>query len=289
MPVRRPALAMRRSVPRVALLLLVLSAPAWPQPSPGIVATYGLRALPERVITLPDWLREASGLAVTGDGRLLTHGDERGVVGEVDLVTGVVVRAFSLGHPPVRADFEGVAIAGDRIFLSTSDGALYETRDAPRGVARFTRYDTGFGARCELEGLAFEPVAQVLLFGCKVPREKRLIGHLTLFRWSVASARAATPDRLSVPLVAITARTGTATFRPSAVEIDPRTGHLVVVAGPERAVVELTTRGEVVDGTRLTRAHRQPEGITFVGDSLLVIADEGGKQHATLSIYRRAH
>ncbi len=61
------------------------------------------------------------------------------------------------------------------------------------------------------------------------------------------------------------------------------------MAGPERAVVEITTRGVVVDGARLTSRHRQPEGLTFVGDSLLVIADEGGKQHATLSIYRRAH
>ncbi len=199
---------------RVALLLLVTSTPVFAQSARGAIAAFGLRAQPERVITLPDWLREASGLAVTADGRVLIHGDERGVVGEVDLATGAVTRRFALGNPAVRADLEGVARAGSRIFLSTSDGQLYETSEGSRGVAPFSRLETGFGARCELEGLAYEPVEQVLLFGCKVPREKRLNGYLTLFRWSVASGRAATPERLSVPLAAITARTRRRPFAP---------------------------------------------------------------------------
>ncbi len=283
----------RRRSARIALVIVTsiatiaqgLSA----QSTRSVVERFALGGRAAAVFELPDWLREASGLAVSADGRILTHGDERGMVAEIDLATRTAKARFSLGRPPIRGDFEGVATAGHRIFLATSDGVLYATDDTSRGRARFTRHVTGFGDRCELEGLAYEPDAQVLLFGCKVPREKTLEGFVTLFRWSVARAAPASPDRLSVPLASIATRTGCAAFRPSAVEIDPVSGHIVVLAGPERALVELTKQGALIDGVRLGERHRQPEGVTFVGDSLLLIADEGGKHHATLSIYRRGH
>lgn len=287
------SLGRRRRSARIAMVIVTsiatITQTIGAQSTRSVIARFALGGRAAAEFELPDWLREASGLAVTADGRILTHGDERGMVAEIDLTTRTARASFSLGQPPIRGDFEGVATAGHRIFLATSDGVLYVTDDTSRGRARFTRQATGFGDRCELEGLAYEPEAQVLLLGCKVPRDKRLEGFLTLFRWSVAHAAPASPDRLSVPLATMATRTGCASFRPSAVEIDPGSGHIVVLAGPERALVELTTQGALVDGVRLGDRHRQPEGLTFVGDSLLLIADEGGKHHATLSIYRRGH
>ncbi|MGH7713878.1 MAG: hypothetical protein ACREOG_21540, partial [Gemmatimonadaceae bacterium] len=62
-------------------------------------------------------------------------------------------------------------------------------------------------------------------------------------------------------------------------------------AGPERLLVEATARGVVIASHLLGRQlHPQPEGVTFVGDSLLVIADEGGrgKGHGSITCFRRA-
>src|ERR1700730_16935273 len=45
---------------------------------------------------LPDQLKEIAGLALTPDGRLLTHGVKRGRVFEIDYRRGMIVKEFSL-------------------------------------------------------------------------------------------------------------------------------------------------------------------------------------------------
>ncbi|HSH75825.1 MAG TPA: hypothetical protein VLA09_09090, partial [Longimicrobiales bacterium] len=71
---------------------------------------------------LPGRLDEISGLAVTTDGRLFGHDDERAVVHEIDPGAGAVEKRFSLGDPPLRGDFEGIAVVGERFFMVTSGG-----------------------------------------------------------------------------------------------------------------------------------------------------------------------
>ena len=238
--------------------------------SGGVLAAFDLRGRAARQVTLPHALREISGLAVTDDGRVLAHDDERGVIYELDYRRGAIVKAFSLGAPPIHGDFEGIAVAGPRIFLMTSTGLLYETREGRDGASvPYVRYDTGLGALCELEG----------------PHTRALVGMVTLFRWSVEQRRPAA-SRVSIGLAAIVSGTGTRGFAPSAVERDPRSGHYVVVAGPERAVAEVTRDGALVAARLLPRGlHRQPEGITFVGDSVVLISDEGGDRRGTLTWY----
>jgi hypothetical protein len=239
---------------------------------------------------LPAPLREISGLAVAPDGRVFAHGDEQGIVYELDAARGTVVGAFSLGRVPPRDDFEGIAFAGARLFLVTSTGRLYETRVGADGAAvPFTVVDTRVGAACEIEGLAYDPTDAALLIPCKRPYDAALRGSVTLFRWSVARGALAAPPRISVPLADVVRGTKLTEFHPSSVERAPRTGHYVIVAGPQHALVEVTPAGAVVATRTLpARVHRQPEGITFLGDSAALIADEGGSKRGTLTVYRRA-
>jgi hypothetical protein len=241
-------------------------------------------------VSLPKGLLEVSGLAATAQGKVLAHADERAIISVLDGPGGAVERWFSFGRPPMRGDFEGIATVGSRVFLLTSTGVLHEGREgAHESAMPYRNKDTGFGAQCELEGLAYDARAQVLLLPCKVPRGPALRGRLTIFRWSVTREVPADPPQLSVVIDGVTAHTGTKGFHPSGIDVDPVTGNYLLVAGPERAVVEVTPQGAVVAGSTLPKkAHAQPEGVTFVGDSLLLIADEGGKARATLTTYRRA-
>ncbi|MBC7895259.1 MAG: hypothetical protein H7066_07585 [Cytophagaceae bacterium] len=289
---------MRRfsSVVPLAALVLTGAAFSW-MPSagqgrsrPSALEAFNLRKAVGTQVALPKGLLEVSGLAVTAEGRVIAHGDERAIISILDGPGGTVQRWFSLGRPPMRGDFEGIATVGPRIFLMTSQGILHEGREGAAEVAMpFTSKDTGFGAQCELEGLAYDARAQVLLLPCKTPLVPAGRGRVTVFRWSVSRAVPADPPQLSVPLDGVTAHTGTKAFHPSAIDVDPVTGNYLLVAGPERAVLELTSRGEVVGGVSLPRKlHKQPEGIAFVGDSLLLIGDEGGTGRGTLTTYRRA-
>lgn len=269
---------------------VLLAASAWHPPlgQSTALGRFDLRRRAARQVPLPAALREVSGLAVDARGALYAHADERGVIDQLNVSTGRIIRSTTIGTPPIRADFEGIAVAGRQLVVLTSDGQLYSAALGTNGsVGEFTRTDTGLGKWCELEGLAFDPARDLLLIGCKLPVRPSRTHHVTLFRWSRAARRLAQPDRITVPMADIARTSGVSRFHPSAVEVDPGTGHYLLLAGRERALLEITPDGGVLAGAHLTHSlHEQPEGLALLGDSLLLIADEGGRRPPTLTAYR---
>jgi uncharacterized protein YjiK len=253
------------------------------QPSSSLDATDTLRW------NLPKRLNEISGLALSADERLFAHDDERGVIYQIDWHQGRLTKAFSLGDPPPRADFEGIAIAGENFYLVTSDGVLYRTTEGGDGAhVPYERIDTGTGARCEIEGLAYDARRAVLLLGCKTPRDPALKGHVTVFAWSPERRTIDEQASFSVPEKPFAAPLDAPHFNPSSVEVSRDGAHLYLLAGRQRALAEVDLDGGVVAVTRLpAKQHRQPEGLTIGPDGELIIADEGGGGRATLAIYRR--
>jgi uncharacterized protein YjiK len=251
----------------------------------AVLDRFDLSASRSTHASLAGGLREVSGLAADARGHIFAHADERGVVSRLHTCDGTVEKSFSLGFPPVRADFEGMAIVEGRFFLITSTGQLYETREGAHGTSvPFTVVETGFGRACEIEGLTWDAASRTLVTGCKEPRDRVPRGTVTFLRWSVDAKVPASPPSLVVSAGGASTRA----FRTSAVEYDATSGNFVAVAGPERQLLEFTTAGEMVAMRPLDRQlHRQPEGLALVGDSLLVIADEGAGKRGTLTCYRR--
>ena len=66
---------------------------------------------------MPQNLNEISGLALTPDGRLFAHPDERAIVSEIDYRRGVSSSSSFSGRRGVQGDFEGIAIAGEVMYL----------------------------------------------------------------------------------------------------------------------------------------------------------------------------
>jgi uncharacterized protein YjiK len=120
---------------------------------------------------LPGSLREISGLAATADGRLFAHSDERAVIHQIDYQSGKRLKSFTLSRQPgtrkgkpIKGDFEGIAIAGDELYLVTSHGTIYTARlGIDRSAVAFTSYDTGLADTCEIEGLSYHADRHVLL------------------------------------------------------------------------------------------------------------------------------
>ncbi len=230
-------------------------------------------------------LREISGLAITEDGRLFAHDDERATVYELDPHTGRRLRRFHLGRPVVPGDFEGLAVEGDTFYLITSRGVLYRFREpAARDVTAFGAVDTGVGARCEVEGLAYDPVDGMLLAPCKTvpPREAP---YLVIYRLTTGP-RPRPASVLRVPLARLEAFGLPASFHPSGIEVDPRTRTIVLISARDRVVLELSRDLRIVDAVRL-RQHRHPqmEGVAFAPDGSLLIADEGRSGRGRLTRY----
>ncbi len=220
------------------------------------------------------------------EGRLYAHDDERAVIFEIDYREGELIKAWAMGDNLAQGDFEGIAYAGERFYLVTSDGRIYESREGDDDDRMlFNTYGTGVGRQCEVEGLTFEPADRTLLLACKTPRVDDIEDFVTIYRFSL-ERHEVIGDPLLVPVDDIASRIDEKNFRPSGIERHPLTGHYIVVAAQQSAMAEITPDGEIVAVVDLKRGdHRQVEGITFLPDGTLILADEGGGRRARLTLY----
>ena len=239
---------------------------------------------------LPDQLKEISGLALTRDGRLLAHGDERGKVFEVDFRRGVVVKEFTLGSPPVHGAFEAITIVGDTVMLFTSDGKLYSFPEGASGaVVPYTIRDTGLGSECEFEAMVFDSLSNALLLACKKTHDKALKDSLVIFRVPLALAKNGKeqpPTHLAIATTVVVGSNGWDGFHPSDITIDRFSGNYVLVASRERALLEITPKGAVVFARPLPPGHEQAEGVAITKDHILIISDEAKGGPALITLYR---
>lgn len=238
-------------------------------------------------VKLHNELKEISGLATSGDGRVFGHNDEYGRVYEIDPGTGSIIKAFNVGRLGVPGDFEGIAVAGERFFLLSSAGDLVEFREGAGGSSvGYQVHPLGLGRLCEMEGLAFEESRDALLLPCKTPRNGRLEDHLVVFSVPLASMTPDPEPRIFLPLKDLDSAGLGKNFHPSAIEVHPGSGSLVLVAAREEALVELSSEGEILATIELKRKrHPQPEGIAFLPNGSLVLADEGQGGRGTVTRY----
>jgi hypothetical protein len=236
---------------------------------------------------LPAALSEISGLALTGDGRLLAHADETARLYELDYRRGVVLKRFTVGAPLLRADLEGITRAGDRLFLIASNGRLYEFREvADGGSAGYREHDTRLGKECEFEGVAWDSVRSALLLPCKNVGQRSLRDMLVIYRWSLTDSSARRLTRLAVPLDRILAGRSWKRFQPTDIAVDPATGNYVMVAAPQRALLVITPDGALVQARGLPEGHAQPEGVAITRDGILIVSDEAVSGPAAITLYR---
>ena len=240
--------------------------------------------------TLPAQLQEISGLALTEDQRLFAHGDEQAVLFELDYEDGAIIKSFSLGNPPVRGDFEGLAYAEDLFYLVTSTGRIYVAAEGDNGsTVEHRSFETDIGKLCEVEGLSFDPNARVLLLACKLEYDRLAKGTITVQRWSIDRESAALLTPIRVKLAEVLEKTGGVRFNPSGIEwIKP--DRLVLIAARQRSILEIDLDGRVIAAFKLPLAsfHPQTEGIAFDVRGQLILADEGGNKRGRLGVYRPA-
>ena len=275
----RRAVWLRRWSLSMGAALVVLAPVSSAQPR-FVVAGFDLMA-PLARWELPASLREVSGLAAFADGQVLAHGDERAVVFAVDYRTGRIVREWEMGSPVVKGDFEGIAFAGNRVTLMTSDGTLISGTLPATGsvIAPLTVEKSSLGRGCELEGLTMGARGQWVL-PCKTPRRPDRTALFTIYEWmSATGARQAAP--VTIPL-----GRQKRPMAPSAVEWTSN-GTFIVLFGSTPAIGEFTRDGQTRSIVALDRhAHPQPEGLALAPDGRLLIADEahvaGGRGRLTV-------
>jgi uncharacterized protein YjiK len=278
----------------IALWALLMSAPT-ACAEPVVAPTQAADAIPGSVFAptpshqspLPVELREISGLATTADGRLFAHDDEHAIIYELDAATGRVTKRFSVGAPE-QGDFEGLAIdASGAFWMTTSAGQLMRFSEGADGASvTYERFDAGLDGVCEVEGLAFLPANESLILACKRHDGRGMRNSIVLYEWR-AGGGAARVWR-TVREAELVGAAGVEHFRPSSVEVDARSGRLLLLSARDAALAELGTDGALQSARTLRRGHVQAEGLAVLPNGALVISDEGGDARALLSVYDRA-
>ncbi len=228
---------------------------------------------------LPDELREISGLTVLDDRHLGAIQDEEGDLYVIDQETGRVSTVVPFGP---NGDYEGIALAGDRLFVLRSDGAVLELGGWSGGEARTTTTETGLGAKdCDAEGLTYDAAKDRLLIACKEEGDDAYEDRNVVYAFDLATgALAATPafvlDPDDVP--------GKRKLRPSALAIHPVTGQTVLLSSRRESLVALDAAGAVSGVWSLEPADvDQPEGRAIHPNGGLFISSEGTDGPAILA------
>lgn len=270
---------------RISLTIGLLLSPAQAQ-SAATLAHYDPEGDPAWRIQLPPALAEISGIAFTSDGRLLAHGDEQATVYHIDLEARAVRERLAFGSGFLPGDFEDIEVVGDHVFLVSSRGELLRGRLAEGSITEVARVSRGLGGGCEVEGMTFDQPSGALLLLCKRVQSKRWKDQVVVLAISPETGQFEARPRILVPESELKRVTGSKRFGGSAIARHPRSGTYLLVAGPERAVVEIDAQGRVLGGGRLKKGHhRQPEGIAIAPDLTLLISDEAAGKAATITAY----
>lgn len=237
---------------------------------------------PDKVFDLPELLREVSGIAKAGDGRLYLVQDELGAVFEFDTakeeVTGMS-RFADVG------DFEDVATDGQNVYVLRSDGVVFSFEPGNHGIlpeqAMIPVQST------DIEGLFYDVSKNRLLLASKNEPvndsdDLRLVYSLkpddlynpeVLLRISMSEINQMLVDNF--PQLARLDKTFE--FNPSAIAVHPLTGEIYVLSASDRLLAIYHNLQLKSVFPLPAEMYYKPEGLAFTPGGDLYIASEGIK------------
>ncbi|MEM1125608.1 MAG: hypothetical protein AAGI71_03075 [Bacteroidota bacterium] len=253
------------------------------------VPTYELDR-PDATVSLPNTLREASGLIVLTDDLVGTIEDERGLLYLVETATGRIGSAKRFGPD---GDYEGLTHVGPRVFVLRSDGTLFDIADWRADSLVVRIHASPLSRRHDTEGVAYDPDTHQLLVACKEYAGPGRARQKAIFAFDLATETWRPDPVATVSLSAfnrlaedsqldrmlrrfLTPFLDVSGFKPSGLALHPTTGHRYVLSSGRSSLVILAPDGTLLDVQALPQdLLPQPEGIAFTPDGDLLIATEG--------------
>ncbi|MCP9237830.1 SdiA-regulated domain-containing protein [Lewinella sp. JB7] len=231
---------------------------------------------PELLVTLPDELEEISGLAVRGE-EILAIADERGIIYRLRRADGAILERIKFWK---KGDYEGIAVAGDDIWVTKSNGRLYRVRHAGTDKQQVKEYNTWLKGGNDVEGLVYDAANDRLLLACKadVRDDGRDKDNRYIFAFDPQSGKASKKAAVVIPR--------DDKFSPSALAIHPISGELYLTSSVGKRLTVTTVGGDIISVQRLDEElFPQPEGLAFAADGTLYLSTEA-KNGAPARIYR---
>lgn len=252
---------------------------------------------PDARFKLDKSLKEISGLTLLDAQHLAAVQDEKGKLYVINAFDGEIQsdRRFAKD-----GDFEGVELAGDYLYALRSDGDIYEISDWTSKDADSKKYETHLSSKNDTEGLAYDAQNNRLLVVCKENPGAGLKNARTVYSFDLSTKEMAKDPVMVIDLKAVEALTeknklnrivrnlaapltNLSGFKPAGLAIHPLTGQLFVISSVRKVILAYNMDGTLEDVWLLSEDDfRQPEGLAFLPNGDLFIANEGGNGNATL-------
>ncbi len=233
-------------------------------------------------------LDEISGLCLTEDQRLFTHNDEKAAIYQLDYNTGGITKTFFLGKFTVEGDFEGIAFAQNYFYLIASNGILFKFKEGLDGNSvDFEKINLRLNDKYEIEGLCYDGESNSLLIACKEYPGKKYEGYRAVYSYNLTKTELEKKPLYLISLKKLRKDFDIKDFYPSAIAIHPDGKSVFVLSSKSKpCIVELSREGEIKNAIRLDdKVHRQPEGIEFLDDGVMIISDEASGRKPKLTKY----
>ena len=254
----------------------------------SLLKKYNLNSVDNKIIELPKKLQEVSGIAFLDENHLLIHNDEKGVVYKINILNGEVVSEFSIGNKEIEKDFEGIAVANDSAYLVTSSGNLFKFSlyDGKEEI-KYEKISTPLSSRNNVEGLCYDENTNSLLLACKDDPGKGYKNRKSIYEFSLTNMKFSDKPRFLISLKKLKNNFNIKNFSPSGIDINPINVNIFLISANHEEIIELDSKGKILCAEELNKKkHKQPEGISFLLNGELIIADEAGGQKAKLTFIR---
>ncbi|MEX0967028.1 MAG: SdiA-regulated domain-containing protein [Bacteroidia bacterium] len=238
-------------------------------------------------------LVEISGLEYLNDSVHLCIQDEEGIVFFFNLRTENVVRKLRFHG---QGDFEGVARAGNDLWVLKSDVTLYRIINFTEENPRVEKHTTRLGEDQDAEGLCYDEKHHRLLIACKDDaginnKNKKAVYAFDLNKKEILEQPVIlidseemrehvldnALDEVSLAVREAITLSGSKSFiRPSAIAIHPADGSVFILSSRFSILIVLNADYTVRHVLSVENDHfLQPEGITFSSGGDLYISNEG--------------
>ncbi len=222
---------------------------------------------PSEKFTMPDKLKEISGLSYYKDNQLACVNDEEGKVFMYDFVEKEIVAKIPFGKD---GDYEGIEVVGDEVFVLKSNGKL---KSFKIGIAYEREIDCSDPDVVEYEGLAYDPQSKNLLLAAK-ERVKDKDDKKMIYAYDFD--KKVLFKHIAIPKDQVEDKANGKEFKPSGIAVSPLTGQIFIIASNGKKLLILAENGQKQALVSLNpTTFRQPEGICFTPNGDLFISSEG--------------
>jgi hypothetical protein len=240
------------------------------------------------LMKLSNSLREISGLALLNDKEILAHNDEEGTVYTLKISNLEMTGKLKLGDGKVQKDFEGIAVVERSVYMVASNGVIYKFDHSRKDeFVDFKMFKTSLKVENDVEGLCYDKSTNSLLLACKNEAGMGNSNSRAIYSFDLNKMSLERTPRFVISLKELMQEYGFKDFAPSGIERNPVNGNFFVLSSNPPSIIELNPLGKILAAIRFNpKVNPQSEGITFLKDGTMLIADEGQKKSGTITFVK---